>query len=188
MGSGQGCGSWWFTPGVNSFLPNWLFVVWFLLCAVRLPLPGLGQAEIPPGASRGLPALHLLPGRSQPPGKGPAGSTHTAIWPLPLLWLRPWLRTRGKCSERETCRGVTLPPLPPRRGTAGCCPPQSPDFPFHGRTGTAFISPLRPLPPPPLSPLCSSSTCARTFASRRRPRTRGAWGRTSGTSSWTGTR
>lgn len=60
------------------FLPNWLFLLRCLLCAVRLPLPGPGQAEIPAGASGGLLALHPLPGRSQPPGKGLSGVTDQA--------------------------------------------------------------------------------------------------------------
>lgn len=192
MGSVQGCGSWWFTPGINSFLLTWLFVVWFLLCAVRLPLPGPGQAEIPPGASWGLPALHLLPGRSQPPGKGPASGTHTAVWPLPLLRLRPGCAREGNAARGKRFLGLRFLLFLPGVAQWGAALP-SPQISRFTAVRALLSSPrsdpflLLPCPPP-LSPFCSSSTCARTFASRQRPRTRGAWGRTSGTSSWTGTR
>lgn len=70
----------WDGPDLEELIPflfNWLFLLWSLLYAVRLPLPGPGQAEIPAGASGGLLALHLLPGRSQPPGKRRTGATDT---------------------------------------------------------------------------------------------------------------
>lgn len=56
------------------------------LCLPERPhLPGPGEAQVPASPPRGVPALHLLPGRSQPPGKWERRSCWGACWSLPLL-------------------------------------------------------------------------------------------------------
>lgn len=136
--------------------------------AERLALPGPGQAEIPAGTPRGFLALHLLPGRPQPPCKGQErrreGRGHSGTFgavPSPG-WARGGAagaaaRTRQRFPQRCACtRGkhrarlrflLFLPGVTVRR-----CPPQTP---FCQPTGAALLSLSGFNLPPPSLPTSS---------------------------------